>query len=211
MTQIVPAILTDNIEIFERQLRQVEKYTNVIHIDISDGIFVPQKTVTAEQVKSIKTNALLAIHLMVQDPTTEIERWYDFPNIKRIIFHFEAAKIPVAIIHHIESYGFQSGVAINPSTPLADIKAIGYQTDMTLFLSVYPGQQGQKFIPEVMEKIRDYKIEHPNAPITIDGGIHLEELKLLKNLNLDYIVMGSEIFNHPNPGEHLQELQKLIN
>lgn len=210
MPQIIPAILTDNIETFEKQLRQVEKFTEIIHLDICDNIFVPQKTISAEDIKNIKTTIQYAIHLMVQDPTSEIERWYDLPNIKRIIFHFETAKIPAAVIHHIEAYGFKAGVAVNPETTLEDIKAVGYQADLTLFLSVNPGQQGQKIIPEVIEKIKIFKVDHPNSPIAIDGGIHEEELKQLTDLKLDHIVMGSEIFSHSSPGEHLRELQKLV-
>jgi len=211
MPQIIPAILTDKVEIFEKYLRQVEKYTDIIHLDICDGIFAPQKTITAEDIKNIKTEAKYAVHLMVQDPTAEIERWYNFPNIKRIIFHFEVAKIPATIIHHIEAYGFKAGVAVNPETTLDDIRAVGFQADLALFLSVRPGLQGQKIIPEVIEKIRAFKTEHPHIPIAIDGGVHEEKLKQLTDLNLDYIVMGSEIFNHPNPGEHLKELQQKLN
>ncbi len=210
MTQIVPAILTDNAQDFEKQVRLVEKFTEIIHIDISDGIFVPQKTITADDIKDIKTTAHLVLHLMVQNPSQEVERWYNFPNVKKIIFHFEAAKIPAAVIEQIEAYGFKAGVAVNPETLLDDIKGIGYEADTIVFLSVHPGLQGQKFIPETIEKIRAFKNEHSNTPVTIDGGVHAEEIKMLKDLNLDYIVMGSEIFTHPNPGEHLQELQKLF-
>jgi len=210
MTQIVPAILATNVTDFEKQVRQIEKYTDIIHVDICDGIFAPQKTITVDDIRNVKTTAQLALHFMVQDPTQEIEKWYDFPNIKRMIFHFETAGIPAAVIHHIESYGFNAGVAVNPETPAEDVNAVGFQADMVVFMAVNPGRQGQEFFPEVIEKINEFKAIHPNTPIAIDGGVHVDELIELKDLNLDYIIVGSEIFMHPNPGERLKELQKMI-
>ena len=210
MSQIIPAILTDDPKVFEQQLRQVEGLTNIVHLDISDGIFVPQKTITVDDIRNIKTKIQFAIHLMVQNPSAEIEKWYNFPNIRRIVFHFEAAKIPMAIIEHIESYGFKAGVALNPETTLEDLGGADYQADLVLFMAVHPGQQGQSFLPETWEKIKAFKKKHPQTPLAVDGGIHEAELKQLLALGVDYIVMGSEIFNHPKPGERLKELQKYV-
>ncbi len=208
--QIIPAILTIDPEIFKQQLRQVENLTDTVHIDVCDGVFVPEKTVDPELLRDIQTPVNFELHLMVQNPAQEIERWYNFPNIKRIIFHLEAVKIPMASIEHIEAYGYKAGVAINPETTLEQIGGAGYETDLMMFLAVRPGKQGQKFIPEVLEKIKLFKEKHPNTPVGIDGGIHLVELNEIKNLNFDYVVMGSEIFTNPNPGEHFKELRELI-
>lgn len=208
--QIIPAILTTSPEIFEQQLRQVENLTDLVHIDVCDGLFVPEKTVDPELLKSIKTTTQFELHLMVQNPAQEIERWYNFPNIKKIIFQLEAAKIPEASIEHIEAYGFEAGVAVNPETNLEQIGATGYETDLMLFLTVHPGKQGQTFLPEVLEKIKLFKEKHPNTPVSLDGGIHLSELNTIKNLGLDYAVIGSEIFTNPDPAKHFKELQELI-
>lgn len=210
MSQIIPAILTGDPKIFERQLRQVEDLTDIVHIDISDGLFVPQKTITADEIRNIKTKTQFAIHLMVQNPSAEIEKWYNFPNIRRIIFHFEAAKIPMAMIEHIEAYGFKAGVAVNPETTLETLGGASYQADLILLMAVHPGQQGRAFIPETWDKIKAFKEKHPQTPLAIDGGIHEAELRQLLLLGVDYIVMGSEIFNHSEPGERLKELQKYV-
>jgi len=208
--KIIPAILTTDPEIFQQQLHQVENLTDLVHIDICDGVFVPEKTGDPELLRSIQTPVQFELHLMVQNPAQEIERWYNFPNIKRIIFHLEATQIPAASIEHIEAYGFKAGVAVNPETTLEQIGGTGYETDLMFFLAVHPGKQGQTFIPEVLEKIKLFKEKHPDTPVGLDGGIHIPELNILKNLNLDYVVMGSEIFSHPNPTEHFKELQELI-
>jgi ribulose-phosphate 3-epimerase len=116
----------------------------------------------------------------------------------------------MASIEHIKAYGFEAGVAVKPETTLEKIGATGYEADTMFFLSVPPGKQGQKFMPEVLEKIKLFKEKHPHVPIALDGGVHLPELQEIKKLNLDYVVMGSEIFSHPDPGAHLKKLQKLI-
>lgn len=208
--QIIPAILTTDPEIFKQQLRQVENLTDTVHIDVCDGIFVPEKTVDPELLRDIQTPVQFELHLMVQNPAQEIERWYNLPNIKRILFHLETAKIPMASIEHIEAYGYKAGTAVNPETTLEQIGATGYETDLMLFLAVHPGKQGQKFLPEVLEKIKLFREKHPNTPVGIDGGIHIPELQELKKLNFDYVVMGSEIFTNTNPSRHFQELQELI-
>jgi ribulose-phosphate 3-epimerase len=210
MSKIIPAILTDNLETFKTQIKQMEGATDWVQIDVSDGIFVPQKTLAAEKIKTIITNLKYELHLMVTDPTTEIEKWYDLSNVKRIIFHFEAAKIPIAVIKHIEAHGFDAGVAVNPDTGLENLEALAYQADLILFMAVYPGKQGQKFIPETLNKIKEFKDKYPQVPVAVDGGIHQEEIKQLAALGAEYLDVGSEIFAHSNPREHLKELQHLI-
>ncbi|HBV58143.1 MAG TPA: ribulose-phosphate 3-epimerase [Candidatus Magasanikbacteria bacterium] len=210
MPKIIPAILTDNLETFKTQIKQMEGATDWVQIDVSDGIFVPQKTLAAEEIKTVITNLKYELHLMVTDPTTEIEKWYDLSNVKRIIFHFEAAKIPIAVIKHIEAYGFDAGVAVNPDTGLENLEALAYQADLILFMAVTPGKQGQKFIPETLNKIKEFKNKYPQMPVAVDGGVHQEEIKQLATLGVEYLDVGSEIFANPNPREHLKELQHLI-
>lgn len=209
MTQIIPAILTDSKEILESQIHQIENFTDTVHLDIGDGIFVPRKTVKAEDIKATKIKTYLSPHLMVQDPLREVERWRDTPNIKDITFHLETAENALDVIQQIKANGWRAGIAINPETLPEEIGQSLSQADFVLFMSVYPGKQGQSFIPKVLEKIKIFKQKYPYTPIGIDGGIHQNELEQLLPLGLEFVIMGSEIFNHPNPGERLKELQKL--
>jgi len=211
MAKIIPAILTNNLETFQKQIKLMEGIADMAHIDVCDGVFVPEKTLSAEELAIVNTPLRFSVHLMVQNPTQEVEKWYKLPNISQLIFQLETTKIPAAVIEHIEAYGLKAGLAINPATALEELGGAGFMADMVLFLSVPPGKQGQPFNPEVIEKIRQFKITHPNTPVAIDGGVHLKELEMLKGLGLDYIIMGSEIFTHSDPAGHFQELQKLAN
>lgn len=213
MSQIIPAILTDDPKIFEHQLRQVEGLTDIIHIDISDGIFVPQKTLGVEEIKAVKTDLKFELHLMVQNPAGEIEKCSQIKNVAKIIFHLEATKNPletIAVIKQIKENGWSTGLALNPETLLAEMAGYAYQIDFLLLMSVTPGRQGQKFIPEIIEKIKEVKNKYPELPLEIDGGIHQAELPKLVELEVDYIIMGSEIFSHKDPGGHLKEMQEMI-
>ena len=210
MLKIVPAILTDNLDVFRSQIKQMENVTDLVQIDISDGLFTPSKTLGAEAVAGVATGLKYELHLMVRDPARAVEEWYILKNIKSVIFHYEAAKIPTAVIHQIKAYGFEAGLAVNPETPLADFESYIYQADKILFLSVTPGKQGQVFNESVLEKIKELKSKHPEAPVEIDGGVHEAELKKLKGVGIEEIVMGSEIFSSANPASRLQELQKLL-
>lgn len=209
MSKIIPAILTNNLETFKTQIKQMEGATDWVQIDVCDGLFTPQKSLDAEEIKTIATSLKYELHLMVSDPTSEIEKWYNLSNVKRIIFHYEAAKIPLAVIKHIEAYGFDAGVAVNPDTGLENLEALAYQADLILFMSVAPGKQGQKFILETLNKIKEFKIKHPPVPIAVDGGIHQEEIRQLTALGVEYLDVGSEIFSHTNPREHLKDLRRL--
>ncbi|MEK7509039.1 MAG: hypothetical protein AAB568_04265, partial [Patescibacteria group bacterium] len=94
MLKIIPAILTDNLEVFRSQIKQMEGVTDLVQIDISDGLFTPSKTLGVEAVAGVETNLKYELHLMVKDPARAVEEWYILKNIKSIIFHYEAAKIP---------------------------------------------------------------------------------------------------------------------
>ncbi len=209
MAKIIPAILSDNLEVFTKQARSLANATDLAQIDVSDGIFTPRKTLSAEEVKTVAVNLKYELHLMVKDPTRAIEEWYDLPNIRSVVFHIESAKIPTAIIEHIKSYGWQAGVALNPETPIEAVDAAAYGADKVLFLSVTPGAQGQEFQPAVIEKIKAFKLKHPNVPVSVDGGIHEAQIKELSALGVEELVVGSEILSAPDPAKRLQELSNL--
>lgn len=210
MTRIIPAILTDNLETFRSQIKQMEGVTDLVQVDISDGLFTPSKTLGAADVAGVVTDLKYELHLMVKYPARAVEEWYILKNIKSIIFHYEAAKIPTAVIHQIKAYGFEAGLAVNPETPLADFESYIYQADKILFLSVTPGKQGQVFNESVLEKIKELKSKHPGVPVSIDGGVREAELKKLKEAGIEEIAVGSEIFAASDPAKRFLELKALL-
>lgn len=209
MAKIIPAILSDNLEVFTTQVRALAKVTDWVQIDVSDGIFTPRKTLSAEEVKTVAVNLKYELHLIVKDPSRAIEEWYDLPNIRSVVFHIETAKIPAAIIEHIKSYGWEAGVALNPETPIEAVEAVAYEADKIMFLSVTPGAQGQAFIPAIIDKIKSFKIKHPSVPVAVDGGINEARIKELSALGVEELDVGSEILAAPDPAKRFQELSNL--
>lgn len=209
MAIIIPAILTDNKETLERQLRLIEKASELVQIDVCDGEFVTEKTFDPEVLKEVATSVQYDLHLMVKNPGQVIEQLYDLPNIDRILFHIEPVKFPTAEIEHIKGYGHGAWIAVNPETILEDIEGYVYQADGVLFLAVHPGKQAQTLLPEVLEKIKQFKIKHPTVRVGLDGGVKKEHIAQLKAIGVDEICVGSAVFAALDPAAAFKELQEL--
>lgn len=208
--KIIPAILTDNLETFVNQLKLIEGLTDVVHIDIGDGLFVPTKTLEAEVIQTLPTKLKYELHLMVSRPSAEIDRWSQATNISRIIFHFETTPLPPLVIDQIEEGGRQAGLTFNPDTPLSAVEPYFSQVKYIMVMGVTPGRQGQAFVPATVTRVKEIKTRWPELTVTCDGGVHLDQLGPLKSAGADCLVMGSEIFTHPDPRAHLVELNKLL-
>lgn len=209
MAIIIPAILTDNKETLERQLKIIESVSELVQIDICDGEFVPNKTFDPIVLKEVATSVQYDLHLMVKNPGQVIEQLYDISNIRHIMFHIEPVKFPIAEIEHIQGYGHNAWIAINPETATEDIEGYVYQADGVLFLAVHPGKQGQLLLPDVLEKIKQCKIKHPTVRMGIDGGVKKEHIAHLKTLGVDEICVGSAVFAAADPTQAFKELQEL--
>jgi len=210
MPTIIPAILTDNLETFAKQIRLIENLTDIVHIDICDGLFVPTKTLEAEVIQTISTTLKYELHLMVSRPSAEIDRWSQAANINRIIFHLETTPLPPLIIDQIEEGGRQAGLTFNPDTPLSAVEPYFSQVKYIMVMGVTPGRQGQAFVPATVTRVKEIKTRWPELTVAADGGVHLEQLEQLKSAGADCLIMGSEIFTHNDPRAHLVELNKLL-
>ncbi len=180
-------------------INKVEQTTaNIIHVDVMDGVFVPNKTMEVNDlINSLKnTTKKLDVHLMVKDVISYIN---SIANLKpfNITIHLELAKIINLndIINLIKSKNIQVGLAINPETDVQEILPYLTNIDQVLIMSVHPGQGGQEFIREVLAKIEYLNTlkNQYNFKINIDGGINATTIEYLKNLYLDYVVSGSFI------------------
>ncbi|MBI5229911.1 MAG: ribulose-phosphate 3-epimerase [Candidatus Magasanikbacteria bacterium] len=209
MAIVIPAILTDNKAILERQLKCIESASELVQIDICDGEFVSNKTFDPLTLKEVVTSARYDLHLMVKNPGQVVEQLYDLPNINRILFHVEPVQFPTAQIEHIKGYGHGAWIAVTPETMLEDVEGYVYQADGVLFLAVHPGKQGQALLPEVFEKIKQCKTKHPTVRVGIDGGVKKEHIAELKAMGVDEICVGSAVFAAPDPAAALKELQEL--
>ena len=180
-------------------ISKIEQTTaNIIHVDVMDGVFVPNKTMEVNDlINSLKnTTKKLDVHLMVKDVISYIN---SIANLKpfNITIHLELAKIINLndIINLIKSKNIQVGLAINPETDVQEILPYLTNIDQVLIMSVHPGQGGQEFIREVLAKIEYLNTlkNQYNFKINIDGGINATTIEYLKDLYLDYIVSGSFI------------------
>jgi ribulose-phosphate 3-epimerase len=209
MIKIIPALLTDEPKKLETYIRQSETFTDYVQIDIMDGMFVPSKSIKAEDLAKIKTKLFLEMHLMVKDPINYAEVFKN-AGAKRIIFHYEATGDVDGTIRKIQDLGLSVGIAINPETKIEALEPFLNKIDSVLFLSVNPGFYGSPFVPEVLDKIRKFRKKYSQAIISIDGGIKADNIKKVADTGVNSICVGSAILKDPNPKEAFQRLLKSI-
>lgn len=195
--KIAPSILTCNFYNLEKDLKEVLEFTDILHLDIMDGVFVPNISFGLPIVKSIRENTsfILDTHLMITNPEKYIE---DFiKNGSDIItVHYEATNKLEEIIKKIHKFNKKVGVSIKPNTDINLLNKYLNLVDLVLVMSVEPGFGGQKFMAQSIDKVNyldNYRKEHNlNYLIEIDGGINNETIKLV---NVDIAVVGSYLMN----------------
>jgi ribulose-phosphate 3-epimerase len=204
----VPAILTSDPVELEKMLRQAESFTDYVQIDIMDGRFVPSQSVSCAQVAALKTRLHWEAHLMVLNPEDYLEE-FRAAGAEKIVFHYEAAPSPEAVIRKIKMLGLRAGLAVNPETPVGAIDPLVRELDSVLFLAVNPGYYGAKFIPDVLEKIRAFRRSHPGVETGIDGGIKETNIAGIAATGVDVIFIGSAVFLQPDPAAAYRRLTLL--
>ena len=205
-TIIAPSLLAADFSKLKEEITQVEKLgAEYLHLDVMDGNFVPNISFGAPVISSLRkhSNLVFDVHLMVNEPDYLIEDFAQFSDI--ITVHAEAAKHLNRTIQLIKSFGKKVGVALNPSTPLDVIKYDLANIDMVLIMTVNPGFGGQKFIPEMLQKIKDLRKINQNIDIEVDGGINAETGKLVKEAGANVLVAGSYIFS----GNYKEKIESL--
>ncbi|MBQ6442936.1 MAG: ribulose-phosphate 3-epimerase [Lachnospiraceae bacterium] len=187
------ARLGEQIEILDRAGAQY------LHIDVMDGVFVPDISFGMPVVKSIRscTERIFDVHLMVTDPDHYIDAFYEC-GADLITVHAEAVKHLDATIEKIHAKGIIAGVALSPATPIERIEWVLPKTDMVLVMTVNPGYGGQKLIPYTLDKVRMLREvirkKGLKTDIEVDGGITLENVREVIAAGANIIVSGSSVF-----------------
>ena len=182
------------------------------HIDVMDGVFVPNISFGMPVIKSIKKIAAkpLDIHLMIMDPDRYIKAFVEI-GADILTVHYEACNHLHRSIEKIKSFGIKSGVAINPHTPVSVLKDIIKDIDLVCLMSVNPGFGGQSFITRTYEKIKKLtKIidrEKTDVLIQIDGGVNSKNSKKLIDLGANVLVAGNFVFSSENPKKTIESLK----
>jgi len=207
--RIVPAILTDDPDTLAKLVRQTESFTDFAQVDIMDGKFVPSNSVTCRQVAAVQIKLAWEAHLMVLHPEDCLA---DFrrAGAQKIVFHYEATPEPEKIIRQIRKLGIKVGLAANPETSIADITPLVKKVDSVLFMAVHPGFYGAAFIPEVLDKITDFRKAYPEMEIGIDGGVKEDNIVKIAQSGVDVICIGSALFRQPQPAEAYRRLTALV-
>lgn len=174
-----------------------------LHLDIMDGIFVPNKTWDYNEISSFvkNTKTKLDVHLMVNDIDAYIDEFKNL-NPEYITFHYEATNDPIKYINKIKGLGIKVGMSIKPNTNVSEIKDLLPLLDLVLVMSVEPGFGGQKFMDSAISKVNELNALKGDYVVEIDGGINDETIKLV---NPDIAVVGSFITN----GNYKQNKEKL--
>ena len=201
--KIAPSILSADFGRLDEEIKAIcNGGCDFVHVDVMDGHFVPNHTIGPVVVKSVAKAATkpLDIHLMVQNNTFFVDLFAPFKP-EYISFHIEEEKHPHRLIQKIRSLGIKPALTLNPHTPPEAIEFLIGDVDMVLLMSVNPGFGGQKFIPTVLEKTKRIKVMiekyNPSCQIEVDGGVNGENIKELKGVGVDIVVVGSYIFGHP--------------
>lgn len=204
MIKVSTSILTCNNRI--QATEELNKTnTDYIHIDYMDGIFVDNKEFTIEEIKTLSkiSTKKLDIHIMAENPEPIIQELKDL-NIEYITIHYEINKPLDKIINLIHNQGYKCGISIKPKTDPKNIIEYLEKIDLVLIMSVEPGKGGQKFIPDVLNKIKELK--QNNLIIEIDGGINNTNIEELKNI-VDIVVVGSYITNSSDYNKQINNLK----
>jgi len=203
---IVPAILAKTEEEFINMVRKIEPYTYLVHLDIADGEFVPNKTIDGfEEMEKIDTKLDFEVHLMINNPESIIDRWLK-TRAARYLIHSESTKELETLIGQIKGSSKELGLILNPQTDYSAIDSYLDRIDLVQFMAVDPGFYGSPFLPEVLEKIRNFHSRYPNKKIQVDGGINPETIKLVEAAGASRATVGSFIFQSENIEKALREL-----
>jgi ribulose-phosphate 3-epimerase len=203
-----PAILANDAATLEKLVRQAESFTDYAQLDFMDGHFVPSYSFTIDDVAKLKTKLSWEAHLMMLQPEDHLATLQK-SGAKKIVFHFEAVASPWKMISLIRDLDMKVGLAINPETPFTTFKAIVPEVDSVLFMSVNPGYYGAPFIPEVLEKIREFRKTYFKTEVDIDGGIKEHNIADAARAGVDVIFAGSAILNAPDPAAAYRKLSSL--
>jgi len=200
MGKIAPSILSADFTRLGEEIKDVEKAgADYIHIDVMDGHFVPNITIGPMIVKAVRrvTDLPLDVHLMISDPDYFIEDFAE-AGASIITVHAEALNHLHRTIQFIRDKGVRPGVVLNPATPLCAVEYVLDQLDTVLLMTVNPGFEAQKFIPEVIPKIKRLRKMvndlNLNLEIEVDGGIDPENIGLVSSAGADVFVAGSAIY-----------------
>ncbi|WP_114312775.1 ribulose-phosphate 3-epimerase [Thermus caldifontis] len=216
MLKFAPSILTADLARLKEQIEEAEAAgVDWIHLDVMDGVFVPNLTFGPLLVEAVRrvTSLPLDVHLMIVQPERYLE---DFARAGAdvITVHFEATPHAHRAVQKVKELGKKAGLAINPATPLEAFEPLLPELDLALLMSVNPGFGGQRYIPTATERLRRLKAMrdrlNPACLLEVDGGVNRETVAEVYRAGADVAVAGSALFNKRPVADNLKELKEVL-
>lgn len=213
MTKIIsPSILAADFGNLQAMCEMINRSrAEWIHIDVMDGVFVPNISFGFPVLEAVKRHCrkLIDVHIMIVHPEKYVKRFAQ-AGAEMLTFHYEAAENPQQVIDLIRAEGIKVGITVNPDVPVSALAPYIDQVDMVLLMSVFAGYGGQKFMEETYARVDELKAlidsKNPDCLIEIDGGVNLENAPKLFRHGANVLVAGSTVFNAPDPEKMIVDL-----
>ena len=199
----------------EKDVEMVNRYADIFHLDIMDGVFVPNLSYGFPIVEAIARRAEkpLDVHLMIVQPERYVDRFAAI-GANMISFHLNASEKPSAVLAQIRNHGVGAGLVINPDIPVEELYPYLKECDFVMLMGVYAGFGGQKYIPETTQRIRSLKNEIVrqglDVKIEVDGGVTPDNVSEIVGAGVDIVVAGSAVFKASDPSAVIDHMRNCI-
>lgn len=215
MPLIAPSMLSADFLHLEKDVDMVNRLADIFHLDIMDGVFVPNLSYGFPIVEAMARRAEkpLDVHLMIVHPERYVDR-FAAVGADMISFHINAAENPSAVLAQIRSHGVKAGLVINPDIPVESLFPYLKECDFVMLMGVYAGFGGQKYIPETTERLRILKDEIVrqglDVKLEVDGGVTPENVAEIVGAGVDIVVAGSAVFKTTDPAAVIDAMRNCI-
>lgn len=200
MIKISPSVLASDLSNLASEVVEIEKAgAEMAHLDVMDGVFVPNMSFGMPVIECLrnKSNIIFDVHLMIVEPEKYAKRFID-AGADIVTFHYEASADPKKLLSEIHDAGAKAAISIKPATPASTVFDLLEYCDMVLVMTVEPGYGGQKFMADMLPKIKELRTEIEvrglDVDIQVDGGINPETAKLCVEAGANVLVAGSSVF-----------------